>query len=87
MPAALRAGFLQPGATYPGFGRFSRSQSFRRRDRDLDQRGFAFRLETPDGPQDLLLSNTPNSFARDPVQFLTVAAIFAENSPPSPPSA
>jgi hypothetical protein len=79
LPQALRVGFLQPGASYTGFGRFSRSQSFRGRDGDRDQRGFAFRIETGEGPQDILLSNTPASFARDPVQFMTVATLFAES--------
>ena len=82
LPEVLRVGFLRPGASYPGFGRFSRSQSFHRRDGDRDQRGFAFRLETDDGAQDVLLSNTPASFARDPVQFLTVTTLFAEHALP-----
>lgn len=79
LPEVLRVTFLQPGASYQGFGRFSRSQSFHLRDGDRDQRGFAFRIETPDGAQDILLSNTPASFARDPVQFMKVAALFAEH--------
>jgi hypothetical protein len=80
LPEPLRVGFLVPGASYEGFGRFSRSQSFRLRDRDRDQRGFAFRITTHRGAQDILLSNTPGSFARDPVQFMRVATIFAESS-------
>jgi hypothetical protein len=79
LPDALRVAFLKPGASYKGFGRFSRSQSFRLRDKDRDQRGFAFRIETDAGAQDILLSNTPASFARDPVQFMKVAALFAEH--------
>ena len=65
----------------PGGGS-SRSQSFRLRDKDRDQRGFAFRIETDAGAQDVLLSNTPASFARDPVQFMKVAALFAEHPQP-----
>lgn len=80
LPEHLRVGFLRPGATYRGIGRFSRSQSLHGRDGDLDQRGFAFRLETDEGPQDILLSNTPTSFAPDPVMFLRVATIFARSS-------
>jgi hypothetical protein len=80
LPEHLRVGFLSPGVTYHGFGRFSRSQSFHGRDNELDQRGFAFRLDTPDRPQDFLFSNTPSSFARDPVIFLRVATIFTENA-------
>jgi hypothetical protein len=78
LPEPLQVGPLTPGASYTGFGRFSRSQSFRGRDGELDQRGFAFRLETPEGAQDFLFSNTPTSFARDPVMFLRVAMILAE---------
>ena len=78
LPPHLRAPFLEPRASFPGFARFSRSQSVRQRDRDRDQRGFAFRIETPAGAQDILLSNTPTSFARDPVQFLKVTTAFAE---------
>jgi Catalase len=80
LPEALRIGFLKPGAVYEGFGRFSRSQSYRKADGDLDQRGFAFRIETDLGRQDVLLSNTPVSFARDPVMFMVVASIFVESS-------
>jgi hypothetical protein len=82
LPDTLRVGFLVPGATYGGFGRFSRSQSFHGTDQELDQRGFAFRLETPDGPQDFLFSNTPSSFAPNPVMFLQVATIFMKNAKP-----
>jgi catalase len=85
LPDHLRVGFLTPGAAYRGFGRFSRSQSFHGRDGELDQRGFAFRLETPGRSQDFLFSNTPASFAPDPVMFLRVATIFTENSKPIVP--
>ncbi len=79
LPGHLQAGFLARGARYEGFGRFSRSQSFRQADRTSDQRGFAFRFETPSGPQDILLSNTPISFATDPLMFLVVTTIAAES--------
>jgi hypothetical protein len=85
LPAYLQVGFLTPGATYRGFGRFSRSQSFHGNDDELDQRGFAFRLETPGRPQDFLFSNTPSSFARDPLMFLRVATVFTENPRPIVP--
>lgn len=82
LPPALQLDYLRPGVTYQGFARFSRSQSFHAKDGDLDQRGFAFRIETDAGPQDILLSNTPVSFARDPVEFLTVARMFVESPKP-----
>ncbi len=61
-------------------GRFSRSQSLFAADSSLDQRGFAFRLQTADGPQDFLLSNTPVSYAEDPVTFLKGGLVFASSS-------
>ena len=82
VPVELRLPYLRGGVTYRGFARFSRSQSFHAADGDLDQRGFAFRIETDAGPQDILLSNTPVSFARDPVEFLTVARMFVESPKP-----
>ena len=80
LPDYLQVGFLHPGAEYEGFGRFSRSQSMCRADRSLDQRGFAFRILTDDGPQDFLLSNTPVSFAEDPVTFLKGGEIFVKSN-------
>ncbi len=49
LPEYLQVGFLKPGASYEGFGRFSRSQSMFRADDSVDQRGFAFRVETDEG--------------------------------------
>ena len=80
LPVSLRAGFLKPGAAYDGFGRFSRSQSYSREDKSLDERGFAFRVKTEDGPQDVVLSNTPVSFASDPVTFVKAGEIFANSN-------
>ena len=80
LPPALQIGFLRPGAKYEGFGRFSRAQSHHRKDSSFDGRGFAFRLVTDDGPQDFLLSNTPVSFAPDPVTFVKAGEIFANHN-------
>ncbi|MEE9125633.1 MAG: catalase [Planctomycetota bacterium] len=80
LPEHLQVGFLKPGARYEGFARFSRSQSKFAADSALDQRGFAFRIETDDGPQDFLFSNTPVSYAEDPVTFLKGGLIFASSS-------
>lgn len=85
LPQHLQVGFLKPRARYEGFGRFSRSQSLFAADSALDQRGFAFRLETEDGPQDFLFSNTPVSYAEDPVTFLRGGLIFASSSKPAAP--
>jgi Catalase len=83
LPEPLQVGFLQPGAAYDGFGRFSRSQSLQAADGDFDERGFAFRLEIGaelSTIQDFLLSNTPRSFAHDPIQFLRAGLAFAQGS-------
>ena len=80
LPPALQVGFLRPGARYEGFGRFSRAQSHNRKDSSFDGRGLAFRLVTDDGPQDVLLSNTPVSFAPDPVTFVKAGKIFANHN-------
>lgn len=74
LPQNLQTDFLKPGKSYSGLGRFSRSQSKFGKDQDLDQRGFAFRVNTPLGPQDFLFSNTPVSFAEDPITFLRGAS-------------
>lgn len=80
LPAPLQVGFLRPGAKYEGFGRFSRAQSYNRKDLSFDGRGFAFRIATEDGPQDFLLSNTPVSFAPDPVIFVKAGEVFANSN-------
>ncbi len=63
LPEDLQVGWLVPGARYDGIARFSRSQSKHADDSSLDQRGFAFRIDTDEGPQDFTLSNTPVSYA------------------------
>lgn len=85
LPEHLQVGFLKPGACYEGFGRFSRSQSMFRADESVDQRGFAFRVETDEGPQDFMFSNTPISFAEDPHTFLKGGRIFASSVKPMIP--
>jgi len=85
VPECLQTDFIKPGERYYGMGRFSRSQSKFGRDKDLDQRGFAFRVETPNGLQDFLFSNTPISFAEDPITFLRAGLIIASNARPVVP--
>jgi len=80
LPPHLQVGFLEPGATYAGFGRFSRSSSLNQHDTELDERGFAFRIITADGPQDFVLANTPTFFTPDPVTFVRVSEVLAKNA-------
>lgn len=86
IPEHLQTSTLSPGSEYEGYARFSRSQSLRSVDKQLDQRGFAFRLLTHGGMrQDFLFSNTPVCFAPDPVVFLKAGYVFASSPRPAVP--
>jgi catalase len=86
LPSHLQVGFFQPGATYEALVRFSNARGEVLGDLSKDQRGVAIRLKTdPDGSlspmddanlQDFLMTNTPISFARSPVQFIEVGEIL-----------
>jgi catalase len=86
LPGHLQVGFFQPGATYEALVRFSNARGEVLGDLSKDQRGVAIRLKTdPDGSlspgddaniQDFLMTNTPISFARSPVQFIEVGEIL-----------
>jgi catalase len=86
LPSHLQVGFFQAGATYEALVRFSNARGEVLGDLSKDQRGVAIRLRTdPDGSlsprddsniQDFLMTNTPISFARSPVQFIEVGEIL-----------
>jgi Catalase len=86
LPSHLQVGFVQAGATYEALVRFSNARGEVLGDLSKDQRGVAIRLKTdPDGSlspgddaniQDFLMTNTPISFARSPVQFIEVGEIL-----------
>jgi catalase len=86
IPKDLQVGFFQPGATYASLVRFSNARGEVLGDLSKDQRGIAIRLKTREGEnlaptdtsniQDFLMTNTPISFARNPVQFIEVGEIL-----------
>lgn len=86
IPGHLKAGLFQPGATYEALVRFSNARGEVLGDLSKDQRGIAIRVKTNPGEplfptdhanvQDFLMTNTPISFARDPVQFIEVGEIL-----------
>jgi hypothetical protein len=88
IPKDLQVGFFQPGATYDALVRFSNARGEVLGDLGKDQRGIAVRVKTiPDvrlstsdssNIQDFLMTNTPISFARSPVQFIEVGQILLE---------
>jgi catalase len=88
IPVHLQVGLFKPGATYEALVRFSNARGEVLGDLSKDQRGIAVRLKTISGEslsagddsdiQDFLLSNTPISFARNPVQFIEVGEIILE---------
>jgi hypothetical protein len=80
LPEQFRVGVFAPGARYDGVGRFSRSQSHSASDSALDERGFAWSLEHKGGAQHFLGSNTPRSFARDPITFVRAGEAIAKSS-------
>ena len=86
LPKHLQVGLFQPGAAYDALVRFSNARGEVLGDLSKDQRGVAIRLQTnPDerlspkddaNIQDFLMTNTPISFARNPVQFIEVGEIL-----------
>jgi len=86
IPKHLQVGLFQAGATYDALVRFSNARGEVLGDLSKDQRGVAIRLKTNPGEslspgddsniQDFLMTNTPISFARNPVQFIEVGEIL-----------
>ena len=74
LPDDLRAGFAQPGKTYPTTVRFSNAAPAGQADSRKDFRGVALRVEvSKDEQHDLLATNFPVSHARDARQFVVFA--------------
>jgi catalase len=86
LPKNLRVGLFQPNAEYDALVRFSNARGEVLGDLAKDQRGVAIRVKTIQGSvlslednlniQDFLMTNTPISFARNPVQFIEVGEIL-----------
>jgi len=91
IPRDLQVGFFLAGATYDALVRFSNARGEVLGDLSKDQRGIAVRVKTnPDERlrpqddadlQDFLMTNTPISFARSPVQFIEVGEILLGGIP------
>ncbi len=86
IPKHLQVGLFQPTASYDALIRFSNARGEVLGDLSKDQRGVAIRLKTIPSEslspkddtniQDFLMTNTPISFARNPVQFIEVGEIL-----------
>lgn len=86
LPKELQVGLFQPGAVYDALVRFSNARGEVLGDLSKDQRGIAIRIKTRADEslaptdtaniQDFLMTNTPVSFARNPVQFIEVGEIL-----------
>jgi len=86
IPQHLQVGLFQPGAIYDSLVRFSNARGEMLGDLSKDQRGIAIRVKThpaqslsPEDDsniQDFLMTNTPISFARSPLQFIEVGEIL-----------
>src|SRR5574339_258400 len=86
IPSPLQVGLFKPGATYDALVRFSNARGEVLGDLSKDQRGIAIRIKTradehlspadQTNIQDFLMTNTPVSFARNPLQFLEVGEII-----------
>jgi hypothetical protein len=78
LPADLRAGFAQPGASYSTVVRFSNASGIPQADTEPDLRGVALRVQvSPEETHDLLMTNYPVSHARDANQFVEFAKATA----------
>lgn len=91
IPKNLQIGLFQPDATFDALIRFSNARGEVLGDLTKDQRGVAIRVKTnptvsisPEDDrniQDFLMTNTPISFARNPVQFIEVGEILLGGIP------
>ena len=78
LPEDLRAGFAQPGASYPTVVRFSNAAGTGQPDTEPDLRGVALRVQvSPEEVHDLLMTNYPVSHARSAHQFVEFAKATA----------
>jgi hypothetical protein len=78
----LRAGFAQPGRTYPAAVRFSNAEGTGQPDSKPDLRGVALRVQvSAEESHDLLMPNFPVSHARNARQFVEFAKATAGGRP------
>ena len=91
LPPNLQVGFFQPNTEYEALVRYSNARGEVLSDLAKDQRGMAIRIKTIQGEvllpddyldiQDFLMSSTPISFARSPVQFIEVGEFLLGSIP------
>jgi catalase len=94
IPKQFQVDTFRPNTEYEALVRFSNARGEVLGDLAKDQRGFAFRVKTIPGEmltpddygniQDFLMTNTPISFARNPVQFIEVGEILLEGTAKAP---
>jgi hypothetical protein len=78
LPDDLQTGWVRAGETYPVVVRFSNASSMHRPDAKPDMRGVALRVDVSEDEQhDLLMQNSPASYARDARQFVAFAKATA----------
>ena len=90
IPSPFQVDFLQPNVEYDALVRFSNARGEVLSDLAKDQRGIAIRVKTVPGTplawndfsdiQDFLMTNTPVSFARSPMQFIEVGEMLLDGT-------
>lgn len=90
IPQPFQVDFFKPNAEYESLVRFSNARGEVLGDLAKDQRGIAIRVKTVPGEklawddhsdiQDFLMTNTPVSFARNPVQFIEVGEMLLDGT-------
>jgi catalase len=79
IPDDAKNGVFVAGATYPMVGRFSNASGRSQKDKDLDLRGLALKLDLGNSlTQDFLMTNGPVEFVKNPEQFMEFAQAGAE---------
>ncbi len=86
IPEQFQVDLFKPGLNYDALVRFSNARGEVLEDLSKDQRGIAVRIKTQPGAslspgdksdiQDFLMTNTPVTFARSPLQFIEVGEIL-----------
>jgi catalase len=73
IPLILQVGIFQPGREYAAVVRFSSSLADVQPDANKQGHGIGIRVQAPEGPHDILLSDSATSHARDAEQFMALA--------------
>jgi hypothetical protein len=74
LPDDFKYGVFVPGAQYPLIGRFSNASGRSQKDKTLDLRGLALKLDLgKNHVQDVLMTNGPTEFVKTPKEFMQFA--------------